>query len=626
MATRTLEVVFLGNAAPLQAAMGKVEGSAGQLHAKVEGLSSKFGGLAAVAGGVFLGGALSKAPGFLMDAAKAAAEDEQSTARLSATIKSLGGDYESQMAKVQAAIAAGQKLAFSDDEVRDSFDKLAQATGNSDEALKRQKLAMDLARGANIPLADASKLLGKVTDENLQVFKKMGITLPDVASEADVLAAVQGKFAGQSEAYAKSTAGQFEILKIKMSEAKETIGAALLPIMVKVGEVLSTVVVPAIETFAGMVGPAFGAIGEILGTLQPLFLPMAAGIAAVAAVIIGSMIPAGIAWVAVEWAKVTAFLASAAAFLLANAPLIAIALAIGLLVAGVVLLIQHWDDITAKFPILGDAVDAVKVKLGEFTGWVTGTFTPAVMGIYTGVKDAIEKAVKFVNDNWDKIGPIFEAPLKVMLAAVQLNFDLIQTAIETVIGVIKGILDVFMGVFTGDWDRAWKGVKTIFEGVWNGITGVLGGFGTFLMATVPAVLDAGKAIGGAVIDGIKAGISGLMNLGQDLGRIFANAVADIINSQIIDRFNRAVEFEIELPFGKSFKVNPPDIPHIPHMATGGIVTRPTLALIGEAGPEAVIPLSRGRLGVSGGQPQIINLVVDGQVLASIVNTQNARGY
>ena len=33
---------------------------------------------------------------------------------------------------------------------------------------------------------------------------------------------------------------------------------------------------------------------------------------------------------------------------------------------------------------------------------------------------------------------------------------------------------------------------------------------------------------------------------------------------------------------------------VPGLAHGGIVTRPTLAMIGEAGPEAVIPLSRSR--------------------------------
>jgi hypothetical protein len=63
--------------------------------------------------------------------------------------------------------------------------------------------------------------------------------------------------------------------------------------------------------------------------------------------------------------------------------------------------------------------------------------------------------------------------------------------------------------------------------------------------------------------------------------------------------------------GKGF-----DMPDIPMLANGGIVTGPTLAMIGEAGPEAVIPLDRmGGMGggnnvtihVNGGDP---NAVVD----------------
>ena len=55
-------------------------------------------------------------------------------------------------------------------------------------------------------------------------------------------------------------------------------------------------------------------------------------------------------------------------------------------------------------------------------------------------------------------------------------------------------------------------------------------------------------------------------------------------------------------------------PETPYpMAKGGIVTRPTNALIGEAGPEAVIPLSRGT-----GMGTTINLVLDGQVISQVV--------
>ena len=55
--------------------------------------------------------------------------------------------------------------------------------------------------------------------------------------------------------------------------------------------------------------------------------------------------------------------------------------------------------------------------------------------------------------------------------------------------------------------------------------------------------------------------------------------------------------------GKGF-----DVPDIPMLAQGGIVTSPTLAMIGEAGPEAVIPLNRaGGMGIGGGANITVNV-------------------
>lgn len=67
---------------------------------------------------------------------------------------------------------------------------------------------------------------------------------------------------------------------------------------------------------------------------------------------------------------------------------------------------------------------------------------------------------------------------------------------------------------------------------------------------------------------------------------------------------------ISLPFGKSFTVPSVTLstPDIPFLADGGIVTRPTLAVIGEAGPEAVVPLSRDH-GL--GSSVTVNVHVDG---------------
>lgn len=247
------------------AGVGKAAGSA--VTAPLKGLGSALGGIASIAGGVALGGALTQLPGQLLDMAKGAAADEQATARLQQTLRNLPGDFGKMSAAVDGAIAAGQKLAFSDDDVRDSFQALAVATGSSEEALSRQKIAMDLARGAGIPLSQASKLLSKVNEENVEAFKRLGITIGENATETEALAAVQAKFAGQAETFGASTAGQFEAATLAMGEIQESIGSALLPLLTAAAQALSTML-PVIQEWVGAF--AGGIAEKIMPSIQPL--------------------------------------------------------------------------------------------------------------------------------------------------------------------------------------------------------------------------------------------------------------------------------------------------------------------------------------------------------------------
>lgn len=228
---------------------------AGKSHGILGKLGGALGGVAQIAGGFVIGNALSQLPGFLIGAAQGAAEDEAATKRLELAVRNSGEAFDESIGKINERIDAGAKLAFSDDEVRDSFQFLLAAGNSVDESLAKQTAAMDLARGANIPLATATKMLGKLNEENVEVFKKLGITLGENATEADALAKVQEKFGGQSKAYADSTAGQFAQTKIQMAELKEQIGYALLPVMTKLGQTLVNDVIPAVQAFANKVGP-----------------------------------------------------------------------------------------------------------------------------------------------------------------------------------------------------------------------------------------------------------------------------------------------------------------------------------------------------------------------------------
>ena len=84
---------------------------------------------------------------------------------------------------------------------------------------------------------------------------------------------------------------------------------------------------------------------------------------------------------------------------------------------------------------------------------------------------------------------------------------------------------------------------------------------------------------------------GLSNLIAKLDVLIGKMGGDLPSA--IGRIPRSVDVEI------NGKLNFPEGLPVPAMAAGGIVHRPTLALIGEAGPEAVVPLN-GRQPLGGG--------------------------
>ena len=246
------------------------------------GFGKVLGDVAKIAGGFVLAQGILKAPDFLMSAAKAAAEDAASQARLKTAVENTGVAYDDYKQTLDAVIKAGQALGFTDDQTRDSLSILTAQTGSAEEAVKRYALAQDLARGANIDVVAASRLLGKVTGENVNVLARYGIVVKEGATETELFAAVYQKFHGQAQTFADSTAGKMARLKDAMGELKERIGSVVLPAMTAVADVALKYVIPALESTADWVGSklvkafedaaTFGGklAGPVLGSLDSI--------------------------------------------------------------------------------------------------------------------------------------------------------------------------------------------------------------------------------------------------------------------------------------------------------------------------------------------------------------------
>ena len=218
-------------------ALGALGNTASQIGADFRRVAL---GIAGVAAGV---GA------FTVSAIKGAAADEAATAKLTAALKARKLGTDSVLAAVERQIIAGQKLAFTDDEVRASIEASTRFTKNYSQATKIQNVAMELARSTGMDLATATIQVGKAFQGNGgKLLKTLGIT-GKVVKGQDALNKILAKTKGSAAAYADTLEGSFSVVSIQAGELKEQFGAAFLPAVTRLFKGLA----PYMERFSGVI-------------------------------------------------------------------------------------------------------------------------------------------------------------------------------------------------------------------------------------------------------------------------------------------------------------------------------------------------------------------------------------
>lgn len=117
--------------------------------------------------------------------------------------------------------------AVDDAELKPALASLIGVTQDYQKAMELESLAADLAKGKDMSLATASELVGKVAEGNVSILKRYGITLDENATSQEALAELQKRFAGQAGAYAQTSKGQMDILKLKLGDFREGIGQSI---------------------------------------------------------------------------------------------------------------------------------------------------------------------------------------------------------------------------------------------------------------------------------------------------------------------------------------------------------------------------------------------------------------
>jgi len=257
------------------------------------------------------------------------------------------------------------------------------------------------------------------------------------------------------------------------------------------------------------------------------------------------------------------------------------------------MIVEVWDTYGAS--IVTGVLDAF-TNIWEFIKKILGYLKELWEGTLKGL---VEKFLDFVGNIVsfgllifnDFIMPLVGWLLDVLWPNVEKIFKSIGKIVGGIIDIFSGIITFLTGVFTGDWSKAWEGVKKIFSGIFNSLSGIVSG----VWNTITGLFALGGKIFSGVVDGISNVFKTIVNgLISGINRVIAapfNTVNAILNGI------RSISVLGIKPFSGLWSYNPLSVPQLPKLAHGGIVDGATLAMIGEAGQEAVVPLKNNTQGL-----------------------------
>lgn len=570
-------VRIFGDASGFKKAMGDMEQSSGGVKAALENATK---GSQVFSAGIAAAGAA--VVGFGLKSVQAYQESEQVNAQLQAVLKSTGnaagvsadflGEQSTELEHLTGvsdeAVTAGQAMLLTFTDIKgkalygatqatlDMATAMNSGATPSMEQMKNQ--AIMIGKALNDPekgLTKLTKVGVTFTDQQKEQIKALQASGDMMGAQQVILAELNKEFGGSAAAAGKTFTGQMNI-------AKETFG----DFMELVGKGITDFIRPLIAGFndwmQAMGGPAgmMGAFTDKLRELQP-YLPVIIGF------IIGGMVPA-------IYSMATAFIAMMAPLV----PFLLIGAGLGLLIKA---LIAHFGGFHNLLKAIQPTLNVVKTIFGFLWDVLKSTFeffskNHAALAALAGAVTAmlIPGIVALLVGLWGTVTALAGVAVAAIAAALPfLPLILAGAAI---------------GFIAYEIIAHWTELKKWFSEAITAIGGWFVGLGHGI-----------AKVWTDIVDGLKIIWAGVERILTAPFKLAFNGIATLWNNTL-----GKVSFKLPdwIPGigGKGFEF--PKMPILP-LATGGIVTKPTLALIGEAGPEAVIPLGKN----GNGQAGVVNI-------------------
>ena len=520
---------------------------------------------------------------------KAFAEDDNAARSLSKTLQNLGLNTRYAGDEVNGYISRLEKqTGILDDELRPAMDRLLRATGSITESQKLLGLALDISAGTGKDLTAVSQGLQKAFLGNNASLGRLGVGLTKAELSSSSFIDIQTKlttlFAGQSKDAADSFQGSLNKLTIASNNAKEAIGKGL---------------VEALMILTGGGGSMNGAVGVI----DKISVGIADG-------------TKNIAYMIKQFEALKPIILGIGAILLvAFAPVVAAVAALGFILAKGGQNLKKAEFAAGRIPgggfsqgmsIAGQTENA----LGKKQRLAIENQTTTTKQLLTTEKARLANLKKITAEGQKKLAldkasafltqaqKLFDQD-RIQLAAAAMNKQTEEDKVR--IRLKTEILDLEDAINSGNVEGAAKLAVAISKdaellGMLRGDMIRLGDVPNPFAAWLTTLqLIAAQLLALAQLPLMGSGLFNIFSAQPGAYSTGGGTAGGNLGSDVYQSTLTGQALINKLEKNDSFA----------KMATGGVVNKATMALIGESGPEAVIPLDR--MGAMGGTTIVVNV-------------------
>lgn len=465
--------------------------------------------------------------------------------------------------------------------IRDSNGKMKDISGIADELTGKLGGLSDAERDAALQTifgSDASRAAAILMQSGSEGLAKY-IAATNDATAAETMANAQ---------------------KGELSWALENMGGAVESASIAFGTALA----PAITAVAGVIGNVAEAFASLPAGVQT-------GIAVVLALVaaLGPLLMVIGAVVAALPAISEGFAVLGGALAIPLAPAAAVSAAIAAIAAAIY---AAWTTSETFRAAVMAGVDAISSKVQEICAFLApylqafldqivstvqvamDTLGPIIGAVLTVIVSTVVPILTSIMDTVAQVLATILATVTNVMAAVS---TVIQGAWQIISGIFQTVLGVILAVTTGDFTMLQQGVTSIMQGTMVAINGVM----QSILSIVSGAWNAVKAVFIGVCNAVSGAISGAFNGIKSVIDSTMNGAKSTVSGALsaISGFFAGLHLQfphINLPhfsISGDFSLVPPSVPSISvsWYRTGAIAMGASVVGIGEAGPEAVVPLS-----------------------------------